>query len=225
MTQQEQAEVQDLESKTKFGIPIDYQFSKPASGEQIDRTAESLKRRGFRVQIVESLSDARAFVNGILPLDKTVFTSSSETLRLSGLGEDIDGAGSKYKSLRKELAKMDPQTQFREMVKMGATPDIVVGSVHAVTENGQVLVASGSGSQLGPYAASAEKVIWVVGSQKLVPDLATGMRRLEMYSYPLEDTRMHEMRNIGSHLAKILIMNAYRPDRTTIILIREAIGF
>src|SRR5271169_3025426 len=116
---------------------------------------------------------------------------------------------------------MDPQTQFREMVKLGATPDVVIGSVHAVTENGQVLIASGSGSQLGPYAASAEKVIWVVGSQKLVPDLATGLRRLEMYSYPLEDVRMHEIRNMGSRLAKILIVNADRPGRITIVLIRE----
>ena len=171
-----------LEIRTKYGIPIDYRFSKPATEKQIQVAAGSLRHRGFTVQIVVSSTEARSLVNTILPLDKTVFTSLSETVRLSGLDQDINGVGSRYKSLRRELDKMDPQTQFRERVKLGAAPDVIVGSVHAVTEAGQVLVASGSGNQLGPYAASAEKVIWVVGSQKLVPDLDTGLRRLETYS-------------------------------------------
>ncbi|HYB04044.1 MAG TPA: LUD domain-containing protein, partial [Nitrososphaerales archaeon] len=115
--------------------------------------------------------------------------------------------------------------QFRERVKLGAAPDIVVGSVHAITESGQVLVGSGSGNQLGPYAASAEKVIWLVGSQKIVPDFESGMRRLEMYSYPLEDIRMHEAFGRGSFLAKVLMVNGERPGRITIVLIRQAIGF
>jgi hypothetical protein len=212
-------------TKTKYGIPIDYGFSKPASEERLLATAESLKKRGFTVQVVDNLFEARSFVNSILPADKTIFTASSETLRLTGLTEDINGPNSKYKALRKELDKMDPQTQFRERVKLGATPDIVVGSVHAITEGGQILAASGSGSQLGPYSAGAEKVILIVGSQKLVPDLATALERIEKYSFPLEDTRMHDLRGSGSFVSKILIINADRPGRITIVLVREAVGF
>ena len=137
------------ETKTKYGIPIDHTFSKPATEEQIQRTAESLKRRGYAVEIVDTPADARSYVNSILPLDKSIFTSASETVRLSGLYDDINGPGSKYKSVRGELEKMNPQTQFREMMKLGGTADVVVGSVHAVTENGQVLTASGSGSRAG----------------------------------------------------------------------------
>jgi len=223
--QQQASRAPDVETKTKYGAPIDYTFSKPASEERIQRTAKALKKRGFTVEVVDSPEDARAFVRDILPHDKTIFTALSETVRLSGLGQDINGPESSLISLRKELDKMDPVKQFRERVKLGAAPDVVVGSVHAITESGRVLVGSGSGNQLGPYAASAEKVIWLVGSQKIVPDFEAGMRRLEMYSYPLEDIRMHEAFGRGSFLAKVLVMNADRPGRITIVLIRQAIGF
>ncbi len=169
-------------TRTKFGIPIDYSFSKPASEESIKLAADSLTKNGFVVQVVDTADDARHLMEKIFPLDKTIFTASSETLRISGLEEVINGSNSKFKSLRHELTKMDYNTQFREMVKMGAVTDIVVGSVHAVTETGSALVASGSGSQIAPYVTGAEKVYWVVGSQKIVKDLEAGLRRLEQYT-------------------------------------------
>ena len=211
--------------KTEFGIPIDHSFSKPASKEQIERTKEALKKRGYDVEVVDSPDHARSIVKKMLPLDKTIFTATSETVRLSGIDEDINGPNSPYKSIRRELNNLDPKTPFRERVKLGAIPDVVVGSVHAITEDGRVLVASASGSQFGPYAATAEKVIWVVGSQKIVPDLNTGLRRLEMYSYPLEDVRAREKYNMPSFLAKILIFNGERPGRINVVLVRSSIGY
>jgi hypothetical protein len=116
-----------------------------------------LGKRGFAVDVVNSPEEARSLAKSMLPFDKTILTASSETVRLSRLGQDIDGRDSPYKSIRKELDKLDPQMPFRERLKMGAVPDVVVGSVHAVTEQGEVLVASATGSQLGPYSATAEK--------------------------------------------------------------------
>lgn len=211
-------------SKTKYGIPIDQRFAEPASEEQIQNAAASLAKNGFAVKIVDTPDDARLYVESILPLDQMILTGASETVRISGLDKDINTSG-KFKSLRQQLAKMDP-TQFREQIKLGATVDVIVGSVHAISENGEVVVGSASGSQLGPYAASAGKVIWVVGSQKIVPDLGTAMRRLETYSYPLEDIRMHESRSMPSMLAKILIIKReVMPGRTTVVLVRQPIGF
>ena len=228
MTQQTVSQVRpegDLD-KTRYGLPIDRSFSVAASEERIQRTAESLARNGFLVHVVDSPEDARKLVESLLPLDKSVFTASSQTVKVSGLDEAIDGAGTRYKSLRQEIAKLDRSTQFREQVRMGAAPDVVVGSVQAITESGQVLVASGSGSQLGPYAAGAGMVIWVVGSQKLVRDFDEGMRRLERYAYPLEDERMHELMGRPSDMAKILIVNReIFPSRTTVVIVREAVGF
>ncbi len=167
-------------TKTKYGIPIDYGFSKPASEERIKRVSESLMQNNIAVHVVDTPSDARTLLEKLLPLDKEIFTASSGTLGLSGIDQLINGPDSKFRSVRKELAKLDPATQFRQQVKLGATPDVAVGSVHAVTESGQVLVASASGSQIAPYVAGAEKVFWVVGSQKLVKDLEAGLRRIEL---------------------------------------------
>ena len=210
---------------TRFGLPIDYAFEVPATETRLQAAARALRENGFQVEVVDSPEDARKLVDGILPQDKSIFTGSSETVRLSGLDEDINRS-ERFKSVRQELAKMDRSTQFREMVRMGAAPDVIVGSVHAVTEDGRIVVGSASGSQLGPYAAGAEKVVLVVGAQKVVPDLETAMRRVETYSYPKEDTRMREAIGRPSSLAKILIINReLAPGRTTVVLVRTAIGF
>jgi hypothetical protein len=212
--------------KTKYGVPIDERYSVASPEERIQKSAQSLRQNGFEVHAVDTPKDAKRVVESLLPLDKTIFTASSKTVKLSGLEESIDGPGSKYKSLRKEIGKLNRATQFREQVKLGAAPDVVVGSVHAITESGQVFAASATGSQLSPFAAGAEKVVWVVGSQKLVKDFDDAMRRMQLYSYPLEDARMREAFNMPSGLAKILIVNReVIPGRITIVLVRESIGF
>jgi L-lactate utilization protein LutC len=224
MSNDTKAAVTSQVTKTEFGLPIDESFSKAASEEQIQKAAESLRKRNIAVRIVDTPKQARDYVNSILPKDKEILTVSSETVRLSGLDEDINASG-RYLSIRQKLLKMDRKTQNREMVKMGATPDVVVGSVHAISEDGQLVIGSASGSQIGPYSAGAGRVIWVVGSQKIVPDVETGLRRLRYYSYPKEDIRAHAAYGSGSTLAKTLIFSSDRPDRCTLVLIREPIGF
>lgn len=211
--------------KTEFGLPIDYGFSEAASEERIQRAATALRAHNIAVEVVDTPAAARAYVNSILPKDQTIFTATSETVRLSGLDEDINNSGN-YKSIRKQLSKLDRNTQMAEMKRLGTTPDVVVGSVHAVTEDGRLIIGSATGSQLGPYSAGASKVIWVVGAQKVVPDLETGMRRLKEYSYPMEDIRARAAYGSPSALAKVLIVNADWPaGRSTVVLVREPIGF
>jgi acyl-CoA hydrolase len=215
---------EQIQTKTQHGIPIDNSFAKAASEESVQKTAAALKARNFSVEVVDTPADARAYVNSILPKDRSIFTSSSETVNLSGLDEDINRSG-RYNAIRPQMEKLDYKTQRAEMLKLGASPDVVVGSVHAITEDGRVIAASGSGSQLGPYASAAGKVIWVVGSQKIVPDLDTAMRRLQFYAYPKEDNRVREKYGMPSGLMKILIVNGDMPGRSTVVLVREPIGF
>lgn len=211
--------------KTEFGLQIDQGFSKPASEEQIQRAAAALRKHNFTVEIVDSTAAVRTYVNYILPKDQTTFTAASETLRLSGIDDDINNSGN-YRPVRQQIAKLDPQAQIAERRRLGATPDVVVGSVHAVTEDGRLVAASAGGSQLGPYAAGAAKAIFVVGSQKIVPDLETAMRRIQVYSYPKEDVRARGKYGRPSALAKALIINLdWPPTRPTVVLIREPIGF
>src|SRR5262249_14663862 len=109
--------------------------------------------------------------------------------------------------------------------KAGRGPDFMLGSVHAVTEAGQLVTASASGSQLGPYASGAGQLILVVGGQKLVPDLEAAVARIRDYVQPYEDLRLGEQMGIGTQLARILILERdFRSGRTTIILVREPVG-
>jgi hypothetical protein len=152
-------------------------------------------------------------------------TATSRTLEAIGLLEEIEQSQD-YRPVRPRLMQLNYQTQADEMRKMGASPDYVVGSVHAVTEQGQVLIASASGSQLGPYASGSGTVIWVVGAQKIVPDLEEGFRRINQYSYPLEDARAQAAYGMGSAINEILIVNgAFQPGRTTIVLVKEDLGY
>jgi len=215
---------EQIQTKTQFGLPIDESFAKPASEESIQRAAKALKAHNFSVEVVDTLADARAYVISILPKDQSILTVSSETVRLSGLDEDINRSG-KFNAIRPQMEKLDYKTQRTEMIKLGAAPNVVVGSVHAITEDGRVVAASASGSQLGPYAGSAGNVIWVVGSQKVVPDMDTAMRRIQYYSYPKEDIRAREKYGMPSALLKVLTMNGDFPERSTVVIVRETVGF
>ncbi|MFF4414551.1 LUD domain-containing protein [Streptosporangium sp. NPDC001559] len=212
-------------TKTETGLDIDTRFEQPATETQLQRTAAALRDKGHTVEVVDTAAEARALVNQLLPTGKSILTAASETLRLSGLDDDINASG-RFDTIRPELMRLREEGRFDEMRALGAAPDVVVGSVHAVTEDGRLLTASGSGSQLGPYGFGAGQAIWVVGAQKIVPDLDTALRRIETYAYPREDARARVAYGAPALLSKILILGKEMfPGRGTVVLIREPIGF
>jgi len=203
----------------------DLAFSKLASDKQIERTAQALEANGIHTLVAENGDEAQKMVFDLLPEGAEVFTATSQTLEKLGILARLEKLA-RHDSVRAKLSKMNDKTQHREMVKLGASPEYVLGSVHAVTEAGSVLIASMSGSQLAPYAAAAAKVIWVVGAQKLVKDLAEGLRRIEEYAFPLEDQRVFQAYGIHSGVNKVLIVNKeINPDRITMIIVKESLGF
>ncbi|MEU6198568.1 LUD domain-containing protein [Streptomyces sp. NPDC047061] len=213
------------ESITSEPLPLDDSYGSPVSAASLDRAVEALTANGFTVRTVDTVEDARRLVNEILPTDKAVFTSTSETLRLSGIAEDIDGSG-RFVSVRAGQADWDLRARYDEVRRTRSAPDVVVGSVHAVTEDGRLVTASASGSQLAPYSSGAASAVWVVGAQKIVPDLESALRRIESYSYPKEDARAQQAYGQRSVVAKILITSReIVPGRGTVVLVREAIGF
>jgi LUD domain len=199
-------------------------FAAPASSSALDELAANLRERNFEVLIVDSAVEAKAAVMAMLPEGAEVHAAKSKTLEDAGIFKELMESDS-YDFIRKRTMKMDRQTQGREMRKLGAAPDFMLGSVQAVTQAGQLVVASASGSQIGPYSSAAGKLILVIGSQKIVPDLETALRRLREYVMPYEDGRLREQMGIGTKLARILIMEMdYSPGRTTIVLVRNPIG-
>jgi hypothetical protein len=204
-------------------LPVDDTFAEPAGHEAISRAAKGLAERNYTTHVVDTVADARALVRDLLPRDKAIFTANSESVRLSGLGADIDEGG-EFVSVRAKLAGVDP-ADIRAQITVGATPDVILGSVHAITEDGLLVVTSFSGSQLGPYSAGAEKVIYLVGAQKVVPDLDTALRRVRTHSLPIVRNAMRE-RGMDSFMGKTLILEReFLDDRATVVLTREAIGF
>jgi hypothetical protein len=203
--------------------PFDPSFAAAADADQLERAAAGLTRRGYAVHVVDTPDEARALVLKLLPSDKGIFTAASETLRETGITAAIDEEDT-FISVRRRIAAAGGD--FAEQVRQGAAPDVVVGSVHAVTEAGEMVAASASGSQLASYAAGALTAIWVVGAQKVVPDLDTALRRVRTHSLPLEWDRLRRSRDAESFIGKILILEREAfPDRGTVVLVRERIGF
>jgi LUD domain len=199
-------------------------FERPADADRLARTAEVLSGRGFAAQIADDGDHARRLVLDMIPEGAEVHSALSETLRQLGITQEIDESG-RYDSLRVRLSSMDREAQGREMRKLGAAPDYIIGSAHAITDDGIIMVGSGSGSQLGPYAYAAGKVIIVVGHQKLVRDIAEARRRVVEYSLPREFARMRELGHAGSIIGKTLTLEADFGSRIDIILVPETIGF
>jgi L-lactate utilization protein LutC len=200
-------------------------FTDPAPAGRLERAATALTAHGFAVEILDDAAAARTRVKDLIPEGASVFTGASETLRLSGIDEDINKSG-RYDSLRSRGTTMDRATQRNEIWQLLSTPDVAVGSVAAVTETGSLVVASASGSQLPGYAGAAARVIWVVGAQKVVSDLPAALRRVEDHCLPLENDRAMKVYGVPSALNRVLILNA-EPEagRGTVLLLREAIGF
>ena len=200
-------------------------FTKPAPAQRLELAAAALTAHGFTVEILADAGAARARIKDLIPEGASVFTGASETLRLSGIEEDINHHG-RYDAIRPRGLAMDRATQLDEIRRLLASPDVIVGSVAAVTETGSLVVASASGSQLTGYAGGAARAIWVVGAQKVVPDLSTALRRIDDHCLPLENDRAMKAYGQPSAVNRVLILNAEpHPGRGTVLLLREAIGF
>lgn len=199
-------------------------FTTPASAAQLEELAQRLRDRNFEVVVVDSADEARTALLARLPEGAEVHSGKSKTLEDIGVFQALMESD-RYRFIRKQTMKMDRQTRAAEIRKLTAAPDVMLGSVNAVTEAGQLVAASASGSQLGPYASGAGRLMLVVGSQKLVPDLDAALARIRVHVQPYEDQRLREQLGIGTQLARVLILERdFRPGRTTIILVREPVG-
>ncbi|HEX5543185.1 MAG TPA: nuclear transport factor 2 family protein [Micromonospora sp.] len=200
-------------------------FADPAPAHRLERAAAALMEHGFTVEILDDAAAARARIKHLIPEGTSVFTAASETLRLSGIDADINTSGW-YEAVKPRALAMDRATQADDIRRLAASPDVVVGSVAALTETGSLVVASASGSQLPAYSGGAARAIWIVGAQKVVPDLSTALRRVEDYALPLESACAQVAYGQPSAINRLLILNAELiPGRGTILLLREAIGF
>jgi LUD domain len=195
-----------------------------SGADPVERVAAALRSHNIEAIVVDTGADARAVVLGMIPGGAEVHAGKSKTLEDVGLFSELVESG-RYDALRPRLVKMDRATQGREMRKLTAAPDYMLGSVAAVTDEGALVAASGTGSQLAGYAMGGGRVILVVGSQKIVPDLNAALTRIRDVAFPYENARVQEQMGVDTILAKVLIIyGEWMPGRTTVVLVREPVG-
>ena len=200
-------------------------FGRAKSAAEVDRAAAALEKNGFVVRRAANAAAAKEIVLDLIPDGAEVAQGASRTLQVTGITEAIETSGH-YRPVRPRILSMDRQTQADEIRRLAAAPDVMLGSVHAVTEAGSLIAASMGGRQLGPYVSGAAKVVLVVGTQKIVASLEEGLRRIEEYAFPLEDARAQEAYGVHSGINKILVINReIEPGRITVVLVNEVIGF
>jgi hypothetical protein len=184
-----------------------------------------LNAHNIQTVVVDTGEEAKKYVLSLIPGSAEVHMGMSTTLDQIGVTREIEQSG-RYNAIRPQLRNLDRIKQNREWRKLASAPDFMLGSVQAVTEQGQVLVASGGGSQIGRYASGAGTVIWVVGAQKLVPTLADGMRRIEEHALPLESERMRQMTGRDSVVNQIpIVRGTLQPNRFKMVIVKENLGF
>lgn len=204
---------------------IQQRFGVVADDASVRRAAAALEGNGIVVLRAADAEDAKRIVLGLIPAGSVVHHGASKTLEATGITEAIELSG-RYDPVRPKIWSMDRALEGDEIRRMTASPAVMLGSVHAVTETGSLVAASMGGSQLGPYVSGAGRVILVVGTQKIVADLDEAMRRVYDYALPLEDARAQAEYGIHSAVNKVLIINReVAPGRITVVLVDEALGF
>jgi YkgG family uncharacterized protein len=199
-------------------------FTTLPDDETLAATVVALEEHGFSVDIADDLDAARAAVLERIPEGSSVMTNTSVTLQEAGIAAAID-EGDEYDSARNKLMALDFATQLQEMKAIAGQPDYALGSVHAVTRDGTLVIASASGSQLASYAWGAANVIFVIGAQKLVPTPEAARERIYEHSLPLEDARAYAAYGQNSVVGKILEIHQETPGRIHVVLIRQVVGF
>ena len=204
---------------------INRRFGRAADEATVKRAAAALEANGIKVLRARDAAEAKRIVLGLIPDGAQVYHGASQTLDVTGITGAIERS-QRFEPIRPKISTMDRTTQRDQIRRLMSAPDVMLGSVHAVTETGSLITASMGGSQLGPYVSGAGRVILVVGTQKIVADLDEGLRRVNEYAFPLEDARAQLAYGIRSAVNKVLIINREAtPGRITVVLVDEVLGF
>lgn len=199
---------------------VNHKFSQLATDKSITKTMETLDKNGIESFVFDTAAALKKKFFELIPYKEEVMTMTSQTLAKLGITDEINNSG-KYDSVRNKMGSLDYRTQR----KIGSDADYSVGSVHAITENGEILIASATGSQLSAYAYASAKIIWVVGTQKIVKNKEEGIQRIKEYCYPLENERAKIAYKANTKIGKMLTINSETPGRITILFLKKNIGF
>lgn len=191
----------------------------------MEKTAKALRERGIEVFIVKNRDEAKAKAISLIKEGSEVLALTSMTLDQCGISKEIEESG-RYISLRRRISSVPDKAERDRIRRQSSACEFAIGSVHAVSEEGEVFVASQSGSNIAPYSFCASHIVWVVGGQKIVKDRGQALERLYEHCLPLENERAMKAYGFGSSINRIFIFEK-EPDqkRIKLIFVKEKLGF
>ena len=190
------------------------------------QTSSALIQRNIHTSIAENAADAKQLLIDLIPRNSEVYVSTSETLDSIGYTEHISQSNS-YKSLNELVtAETDLDTQKDVRRRVTTIADYFVGSVQAISASGEVIIASGSGSQIAAYVYGAKKVFWVAGIQKICQDLPSAIERVRGYTLEKHDQWLEGYGRSAAPVGKLLIFEHEQvKERVHMILVKETLGW
>ncbi|WP_336338445.1 lactate utilization protein [Haloarcula brevis] len=205
---------------------IDESLDELASEEAIEETVENLEENGFDVVVVDSADDALAEIQSHIPAGASVMNGHSTTLEEIGFDEYLSEGDHEWESLPDEIWSIDDDAERQAARRESQTADYFLGGINGISQTGELVAADRSGSRIGAYPFAASNVVIVSGVNKVVPTLDDALDRLESVAYPLENERAKEAYGVDSAIAKQLIFRQeLEDDRTTVVLVREHLGY
>jgi len=202
-------------------------YSKIAPDDIVNKTADAIRKRNIAVEIVSSRSEALAFIQKIIPDGSSVFNGSSTTLNDIGYMKLLESGNHKWRNIHKEVFAENDQMKRSDLRRKALTDtDYFLSSVNAIAQSGELVACDNTGSRVGAFPFAAKKLLLIAGTNKIVPTLDDAMRRVHEYILPLEDKRMMEMYKMHTAIGKwVIVEREAIPNRTTLILVKESLGF
>jgi hypothetical protein len=216
-----------MQSSENSGVnPHDSSWTQLADVQTLENTRAAVERRGIHAELVDTRAEALERLTGMIPSGAEVMAGASRTLDEIGFTEKLKLGQHGWKNLKAEIfSEKDAQKQA-ELRRLAVFSEYFVGSVQAVTEDGEVVATSASGSQLAAYAFGAKNIVWVAGTQKVVRGLDEAIKRVKERAFPLENERMKALGYPGSMIGKILLYERASPmQKANLIFVKESLGF
>lgn len=190
----------------------------------ITEMAKAVEKRGIRVLVVDNRAQALEKLKELIPPGAEVMNGSSTTLIQAGFTDLLESG--RWSSVHRAVAAENDKQKRDDLRRRSVTADYFLAGVNAIAMTGELAAADASGSRVGAFPFAAKNLILVSGANKIVPTLEDALARICEYAYPLEDARMKKSYGMGSRIGKmVIIAQEMFQGRTTLILVRERLGF
>lgn len=203
-------------------------YNNLASPQVVEKTMGALKERGFLPELIDTKEAALERIKELITPESSVMNGSSRTLEEIGFVDYLKSGEHGWKNLHADILAISDPTEQQEMRKQALVSEFYLGSVHALTEDGELLIASNSGSQLPHLVSTSNNLILVVGAQKIVPTVSEAWKRLEEQVIPLEEERMQATQGVGTYPSKVLLLNRepnFMGRKVHVLIIKESLGY